>query len=154
MVFQISKYKVFKKYISAINWTAKAAGKKVLGEGTPLVEKKKVKTETPIETPQYDVSGATKQQSDNTDTRLVNVSQQAESKRVAQEAEKVKREQELANPNSFQNIGTSYKEKALKTTEEWDGEANFGDINGNKAFVEVTLDDNDKHVLGAKRSRC
>lgn len=25
---------------------------------------------------------------------------------------------------------------------------NFGDINGNKAFVEATLDDNDKHVLG------
>ena len=70
----------------------KAAGKKVLGKGTTVKET----TQTPIETPQYDVSGATKQQSDNTDTRLVNVSQQAESKRVAQEAEKVKREQELA----------------------------------------------------------
>ena len=124
----------------------KAAGKKVLGEGTTVKET----TQTPIETPQYDVSGATKQQSDNTGTRLVNVSQQAESKRVAQEAEKVKREQELANPNSFENIGAQYKEKALKTTGNNDIEKmlNFGDINGNKAFVEATLDDNDKHVLG------
>ena len=63
------------------------AFKKVLGEGTTVKEI----TQTPIETPQYDVPGATKQQSDNTGTRLVNVSQQAESKRVAQEAEKVKR---------------------------------------------------------------
>ena len=123
--------------------------KSVLGTGTTVKET----TQTSIETPQYDVSGATKQQSDNTDTGLVNISQQAESKRVAQEAEKVKREQELANPNSFQNIGTSYKEKALKTTGNNDIEKmlNFGDINGNKAFVEATLDDNDKHILGVTK---
>ena len=131
----------------------KQAVKQALGTPTTVVEPQKVKTETPIETPQYDVSGATKQQSDNTDTGLVNISQQAESKRVAQEAEKVKREQELANPNSFQNIGTSYKEKALKTTGNNDIEKmlNFGDINGNKAFVEATLDDNDRHILGVTK---
>ena len=41
-----------------------------------------------------------------------------------------------------------FKEKALKTTGNNDIEKmlNFGDINGNKAFVEATLDDNDKHV--------
>ena len=46
---------------------SKHTPKDVLGKGTTVKET----TQTPIETPQYDVSGATKQQSDNTGTRIV-----------------------------------------------------------------------------------
>ncbi|HRR24871.1 MAG TPA: hypothetical protein P5053_10710, partial [Bacteroidia bacterium] len=61
-------------------------------------------------------------------------------------------QRELANPNSFENIGAQYKAKALNMSGNNDVEKmiKYGDVNGNMAFLSEMLDDNDKPLFETK----
>jgi len=121
----------------------------VLGKGTTVAEK--TTKQQPVNNP-YDVSGATKQTSDNTDSGLPNPAKTIETQRKAQELQQIKADRDAANPNSFQNIGASYKTKASKLAGNNDVEKmlNYGDINGNSKFVIDLLDEDDKDLYTTK----
>jgi len=128
--------------------TINVVDKNVLGKGSTVTENK---NSTTVANP-YDVSGATKQTPDNTDSGLPNPAKTIETQRKAQELQQIKADRDAANPNSFQNIGASYKTKASKLAGNNDVEKmlNYGDINGNSKFVIDLLDEDDKDLYTTK----